>query len=49
MHLRFRNEIEFIHHGYGLEADAEPEMTKRRAAGKSAVVFIWTLDKFQVG
>lgn len=45
------SEIEFIRHGYGLEADTEPEMTNKGAPlGKSAaVVFIWTLDKFQVG
>ncbi len=45
------NEIESIHHGYGLHVDCEPHMENEAAPlGKSsAVVFIWTLDKFQVG
>ena len=45
------NEIEAIHRGYGLEADTEPHMTNDGLPlGKSAaVVFIWMLDKFQVG
>ena len=45
------NEIESIHQGYGLQADTEPHMANEGAPlGKSAaVVFIWTLDKFQVG
>lgn len=45
------NEIESIHHGYGLQVDSEPHMENVAAPlGKSsAVVFIWTLDKFQVG
>jgi uncharacterized protein YaaQ len=43
--------IESIHHGYGLHGDNEPHMENEGAPlGKSsAVVFIWTLDKFQVG
>jgi uncharacterized protein YaaQ len=45
------SEIESIHHGYGLQADCEPHLKNEGAPlGKSsAVVFIWTLDKFQVG
>ena len=45
------NEIESIRQGYGLQADTEPHMANDGAPlGKSsAVVFIWTLDKFQVG
>lgn len=45
------SEIETIHHGYGLEAYTEPHMTNEGAPlGKSAaVVFIWNLDKFQIG
>ncbi len=45
------NEIESIHHGYGLRADCEPHMENEGAPlGKSsAVVFIWALDQFQVG
>lgn len=45
------NEIETIHQGYGLQGDCEPHMANEGAPlGKSAaVVFIWTLDKFQVG
>ncbi len=45
------SEIESIRHGYGLEADTEPHMANEGAPlGKSdAIVFIWTLDKFQVG
>lgn len=44
-------EIESIHQGFGLAADTEPHMANDGAPlGKSAaVVFIWTLDKFQVG
>ena len=45
------NAIETIHPGYGLRGDCEPHMANEGAPlGKSAaVVFIWTLDKFQVG
>ncbi len=45
------NEIGSIHYGYGLHADYEPQMEDEGALiGKSsAVVFIWALDKFQVG
>lgn len=45
------NGIESIHHGYGLRADCEPHMENEGVTlGKSsAVVFIWALDKFQVG
>lgn len=44
-------EIETIHHGYGLEADTEPHMANDGAplGRTSAVVFIWTLDRFEVG
>jgi len=45
------DEIAAIHQGFGLQADTEPHMANEGAPlGKSAaVVFIWTLDKFQVG
>jgi len=45
------SEIDSIHHGFGLQADYEPHMENEGAyLGKSAaVVFIWALDKFQVG
>ena len=45
------SEIDSIHQGFGLQADYEPHMENEGAyLGKSAaVVFIWTLDKFQVG
>ncbi len=45
------SEIDTIHHGYGLQVDVEPQMENEGAQlGKSAaVVFIWTLDRFQVG
>ncbi|MEL7645324.1 MAG: cyclic-di-AMP receptor [Anaerolineaceae bacterium] len=44
-------EIVSIHHRYGPEADTDAHMVNEAAPlGKSAaVVFIWTLDKFQVG
>ena len=45
------NEIESIHHGYGLQSDTEPHMANDGAPLRksAAVVFIWSLDKFQVG
>ena len=45
------SEIDTIHHGYGLQVDVEPHMENEAAyLGKSAaVVFIWTLDRFQIG